>query len=88
MSFDGELAIVRAMLRSNPERRGWLAVEGFLGRPFATPEHKPALPSALSLRGRERGGWACVVSRKVLRKSFSEKSLLILDGVYRLIATN
>jgi hypothetical protein len=50
------------------------------GKPLTAPEHKPALPSALTLRGRERGGWACVVCGKVLRKSFAEKSLLILTG--------
>ena len=80
MSFDGELAIVRAMLRSNPERRGWLAAEGFLGRPFATPEHKPALPSALSLRGRERGGWACGL-RESFAEKFCRKKPSYLDGV-------
>jgi hypothetical protein len=74
-----QAGFVRATLRSDPERRGWFAAEDFC-KPLTAPEHKPALPSALSLRGRERGGWACVVCRKVLRKSFAEKSLLILTG--------
>jgi len=79
MSFGVELAIVRAMLRSNPERRGWLAAEGFPCRPLATPEHKPALPArAVCAWGAGRGAKQ---HRKVLRKSFEGKSLLILDGV-------
>lgn len=79
MSFGDELAIVRAMLRSNPERRGWLAAEGFLGRSFATPEHKPALPArGVCAWGAGRG---VTQYRKALQKSLAGKSLLILDGV-------
>jgi hypothetical protein len=56
MDFGGKRALPGQRCGANRSDGAGLPLRIF-GKPLAAPEHKPARPSALSLRGRERGGW-------------------------------
>ena len=68
-----------SLRRDVTEGRGW---RPSVARPLHSARSKSALPARAVLRVGSGEG------RKAVRERFSEKSLLILDGVYRLIATH